>query len=102
MTIPPSTNPSKRHRFPAEIMEWVGTERGTLQVRFSIPPLPPYVTLSASYSDRLEVSFNLAASHRHPQEPSPAFASHDVAPRYPPRSGPSPVYTAFPCSMART
>jgi hypothetical protein len=31
-------------------------------------PLLPYVTLSASYGGRLEVSFNLSASLWHPQD----------------------------------
>ena len=40
-------------------MKWVGAERGAVRPVSPHRPLPPYVTLSASYGDRLEVLFRL-------------------------------------------
>ena len=76
--------------------KWVGAERGVQRSVSPHRPLPPYVTLSASYGDRLEVSFNPSASPWHPQERSPALASREMNSRVPPKLRPFPNVHGFP------
>ena len=73
-----------------QIGEWVGADRGTLRPVSPHLPLPPYVTLSASYGDRLKVSFTSSYAERHPQVHSPALPFAQMNKEDPPSSGPSP------------
>jgi hypothetical protein len=75
---------------PPDLLEWVGAERGALRSVSPHLPLPPYVTLSASYGDRLEVSFTSSYAERHPQVHSPALPFVQINEEGPPSSGPSP------------